>query len=197
MEKKIYSAKIVHRFRLIDEMSVEKYNLPMRTMHWISGIGFLFTMFLGIILSNTTWLKGATYFNTPLHKSFGVLIFVLVVMRVIVRTYSSLPGYVEVPSRFSRLELYLAKFTYFSLYFLMLEIPLIGYLMSNSAGRAISFFGLFELPPLIAVNKDITKSLYSIHQWSGYAALFFVGLHLLGSMKHLIFDRMNILKRIT
>ena len=96
------------------EQKIQKYNLPMRLFHWVTGVAFLFTLFLGVLLANTDLLKNSTYFNIPLHKSFGVLVFTLVIFRVIIRASSDLPP----DPKFSlNIEKYLSKFVHYGLYF--------------------------------------------------------------------------------
>jgi len=70
-----------------------KYNPSMRIMHWLTGIGFLFTLFLGIILTQTSWITKVNEFTyIKLHKSFGLLVFFLATLRIIIRWNSELPN---------------------------------------------------------------------------------------------------------
>ena len=175
------------------EQKIQKYNLPMRLFHWVTGVAFLFTLFLGVLLANTDLLKNSTYFNIPLHNSFGVLVFTLVIFRVIIRASSDLPP----DPKFSlNIEKYLSKFVHYGLYFFMLEIPLVGYLMSNLSGKNTSFFGLFNLPTILNKNKELSGVFYNIHEISAYIALVFVGFHILATVKHLIFNKENLMRRM-
>jgi len=164
----------------------------MRLFHWISGISFLFAIFLGIILTHTEYLKQNEIQYILLHKSFGLLVFFLTIMRITTRLFSEIPD----PIAKNKLELVLEKITHYGLYFFLFSIPLSGYLMSSFGGRATKFFNLFSLPLFVEKNNDISSMLYEVHEIIAYTALIFVGLHLLGTAKHLIIDKNNILKRI-
>ena len=165
----------------------------MRLMHWISGLIFLFNLGLGWILASTKFFDGSEIYNVPLHKSFGVLVFFLVIMRIFIRFSSELP---EQVNNTNKLEKIAEKFTYFALYFSLVAIPFIGYAMSNFSGRTVSFFGLFNLPAIFSTNKELAKKFYEMHELSAYIALGFIGLHILATVKHYIFNKENLLKRM-
>jgi cytochrome b561 len=165
-----------------------QYNPWMRLMHWGSGVLFLFNLFLGILLANTKYLQGSA-FNTPLHKSFGLLVFFLVILRIIVRTFSNLPKDIESLTPFFRLA---SKVVHFCLYGLLVAIPTCGWLMSSLGGRTPSFFGLFNMPNLVGVNKELGGLFYQGHMILSYCALALVGMHIVGTFIH----KENILKRM-
>ncbi len=165
----------------------------MRLMHWTSGLIFLFNLGLGFSLANTKLFDGSNTYDVPLHKSFGVLVFLLVIMRLLIRFGSELP---RSANHVNKLEKIAEKFTHFALYLFLISIPLIGYSMSNFSGRVVSFFGLFNLPIIFSQNKELAKQFYEIHELSAYIALGFIGLHILATVKHYIFNKENLLKKM-
>jgi cytochrome b561 len=171
----------------------QKYNLPMRFMHWVSGLLFIINLGLGWVLSNTEILKGSQASSIPLHKSFGVLVFFLLIIRLLVRSNSELPEEVKHNNKIEKLA---EKITHFALYFFLIAIPFIGIAMSNFSGRTISFFGLFNLPSLLTPDKEMAGKFYEMHMMTAYIALGFIGLHILATIKHYIFNKENLLKRM-
>lgn len=173
---------------------MKKYNLPMRIMHWLSGGLFIFAMILGFLLANTEILKAnfSTYIN--LHKSFGISVFVLVILRIIIRIYSEKPTI----SASNKLEEYLSTTVHYGLYLCLILIPLTGYICSSFAryGNGFNFFNLFQIPYIFNASKQYSTIFYQAHKITNYIALILVGLHLLGTLKHYIFDKENILKKI-
>ncbi len=165
----------------------------MRMMHWLSGVGFLFAIFLGIILTHTSWIDESNEVQyILLHKSFGLLVFFLATLRIIIRFCSEIPNSVAD----NKIEKFIEKFTHYFLYFSIIALPISGYLMSSFGGRTSGFFGLFDIPLFISKNDELSGSFYDIHKILAYITLCFVGVHILGFIKHLIIDKNNILKRI-
>ena len=85
----------------------------MRMMHWLSGVGFLFAIFLGIILTHTSWIDESNEVQyILLHKSFGLLVFFLATLRIIIRFCSEIPNYVAD----NKIEKFIEKFTHYFLF---------------------------------------------------------------------------------
>lgn len=185
---------IISRFTMVENMKSTqgKYNLSMRLMHWITGGAFLFALFLGIILTHTEWLKADEFTYIKLHKSFGLLVFFLVLLRLPIRLFSELPGSI---SKY-RIELIIERFTHYSLYFFLFAIPITGYLSSSYKGYKSSFFSLFNMPIFVEKSDHWAGTFYDAHQILAYLALCFVGLHIGATIMHLVIDKNNILKRI-
>jgi cytochrome b561 len=96
-------------------------------------------------------------------------------------------------------EKYLAKSVHFGLYVCLFLMPLSGYFMSSFyAGKNgfVSFFNLFKIPFFTEQNKDLLSFFSSSHEIISYIALILVGLHIAGSFKHLIFDKVNIFRKM-
>jgi len=93
----------------------------------------------------------------------------------------------------------LAKSTVGLLYLLMLATPIAGYLMSNTGGKPISYFGLFELPVLMGENHDLHEALEEVHEILAFTILALVILHVAGALKHRFMDKdpnADVLKRM-
>jgi cytochrome b561 len=79
----------------------------------------------------------------------------------------------------------------------MLIVPLSGYLMSNSYGFEVKFFGL-TLPNLISQNIDLAKDFGEIHEISAFSLAGLIALHIVAVIKHRFFDQKenDVLKRM-
>ncbi|SEG19282.1 cytochrome b [Vibrio hangzhouensis] len=129
-----------------------------------------------------------------LHKSLGVLILAMVIFRIYLRI-----KIVEPTSSVShtRLERSLSFITHKSLYALLLIMPVSGWLMSNAAGFPVSFFGLFELPYLVAKNDETIGIYQNIHFFAAFALIALIMLHAAGALKHHFIDKDETLKRMS
>jgi cytochrome b561 len=83
-----------------------------------------------------------------MHKSFGVIILLLILARFAWKLMNPTP---KASSDASSIQEALASGMHWLLYALMFAQPLSGILMSQSAGYPVSVFGLFEIPTF--VNK--------------------------------------------
>jgi cytochrome b561 len=131
-----------------------------------------------------------------LHKATGVTVLALAVIRILWILTSRPP---LLPSVLRRWEVILAKATTGLLYLLMLMTPIVGYLMSNAAGRSISYFGLFDLPTVIGEHQELREVLGELHGLLAFSILALVGLHAAGALKHRLIDKdpeADVLKRM-
>jgi cytochrome b561 len=130
-------------------------------------------------------VKFDTYY--PLHKSFGVLIFLLVLVQLALRWLMPVPA----PSKaLSPLEARVAKMAHVALYGLMLLVPLLGYSRSSTFtdSDGVTLFGL-KIPELLGKNDAVSDVLSLLHAIAAYALLALVLLHVAGALKHRFFDR--------
>lgn len=171
---------------------MQKYPLKMRVMHWIMALLILTLLCVGL------WMTGLASDDPrraqiyPMHKSFGICALLLVIFRLAVRVRAEVP---PLPKEINAFDGKLAAFTYFLLYVAMFAMPLSGYLMSELSGYHVAFFSL-PLPTVIPVDKELGKLFHSVHEYGGYTLIGLIALHLAGNTKHMIFEKVNLLKRI-
>jgi len=151
------------------------------------GLGIYMTEFLDKESENRMMIFG-------LHKSFGVVALILILLRIINRFKNKPPA---LPETIKKYEQKLSHLTHYTLYILMLLMPLSGYLMSNYYGYPVKLFGL-QLPFLVEKNFDIGPIFSSAHFYFGYGLLFVVLLHIAAVIKHRFFDQKenDVLKRM-
>ncbi|ABD46265.1 cytochrome b [Neorickettsia sennetsu] len=170
--------------------SPEKYNLTLRILHWILAFAVIAMLVSGFTMSSylTPPLKFIVYGK---HKAIGMTVGVLMIIRLAIRVCFNIPE-----TQFSRLENIVLGVVHSLLYVLTIGAVFSGYLMSCSAGKPVSWFGIFEFPSLFQQNPDIAKIAHDAHQVIIYLLACLVVLHILATLKHLIIDKENIFKRI-
>jgi cytochrome b561 len=171
-----------------------KYSLTLRILHWIIALIILAIFFSGFIMSdledNNILLKR---FLNYYHKSFGVLLFILAILRIIVRLSSKTPSYNNSMPKFMEK---IAKITHLLLYFLMIAVPLSGIGMVQLSSRKLFAFG-FEIPNLFPMNNNIASILYQSHKILPYLLISLVVLHIAATLKHIFINKDDIFNRIT
>jgi cytochrome b561 len=127
------------------------------------------------------------------HKSFGVLVIGLFLLRIVWRFYKKPP---VLPGHMSAIERLAANTGHAVLYLLLIIMPLSGWLMSSAAGFPVSFFGLFQLPDLIAADAGLKKLLNSTHTYIGWFFTATITMHVMATIYHYFYHKDNVLKRM-
>ena len=161
-------------------------------LHWI--IALLALGQIGLIMISDHVSGSDRGYWMMLHKSGGLLILTLTVIRLLWRfkePWKPLP--VDMP----RWQKWLARVTHIGFYALLLGMPLGGWMASSAAGREILFYGLFEWPLLpIGGGRDTARMLMEGHELAAKFLYVLIGLHIAGALKHQFLDKDNELRKM-
>jgi cytochrome b561 len=75
-------------------------------------------------------------------------------------------------------------------------MPLTGWLMSSAKNYPVSWFGLLQLPDLVAPDTGLSHDLEDVHEWLSNVLIALAGLHVLAALKHQFIDRDDLLMRM-
>jgi len=175
--------------------SSDKYHISLRIVHWLMAVMILGLIVLGWFMQGLD--KDVSYRNDlyGLHKSFGVTVLFLVVLRVALRISTVIPPLPETLPKFIRK---VAHLVHHIIYLFIFAVPISGYMMSNMFGYGVSWFGI-SLPKLFSPNKEIGGLAHEAHAILPYMLLALVTLHVAGAIKHKFFEkdkRNDVLKRM-
>jgi cytochrome b561 len=127
------------------------------------------------------------------HKSFGMTVLMLAVLRLLWRFGHAPP---PLPSRMSLIEQRLARATHAAFYVLLFAIPITGWLMSSAKKYSVSWFGLFTWPDLIGKSESAFDALRLTHKILGLLLFSIAVLHILAALKHHFWDKDDVLLRM-
>ena len=134
------------------------------------------------------------------HKSLGLTLLILSVMRLLWRLFNPPPS---LPANMSRLEKLAARAAHWLFYVVMIGIPLLGWAMVSATPIAlpIKVFGVFQWPhfPWVRAldNKAILGNVLTLsHRYAAYFLILLVGLHVAAVLKHHFFSRDDVLARM-
>ena len=169
----------------------DSYGLIARTLHWL-----IFLLVAGMLIGgfSLSYLpsNGLKSFVISLHKSTGVIVFLLMIARLLWRFYNPQPRDLG-----ENLVLnYAAHVLHVVLYILLFLQPLVGILMSQSYGYPVSVFGLFELPPIIWKSQLLANFFNRVHTVIGVLLTVSIGIHAAAALKHHYIDRSRTLIRM-
>jgi cytochrome b561 len=127
------------------------------------------------------------------HKSFGITILALALIRLVWRWLNPVPTLEQVTKPWERM---LAHVSHVLLYALIFAMPLTGWMMSSARNFPVSWFHVVQLPDLVRPDKATYDFMHEAHEML-FAALVCVALlHILGALKHHFIDRNEVLKRM-
>jgi len=161
--------------------------------HWLSALAIFGLFGLGYYMVDLTYYH-AWYKTAPeLHKSVGIVLFTLMILRLIWRYKQVAPNHLASHSSF---EQKVGKAIHTLLYLLIFIIMITGYLISTADGRGIEVFELITVPAfgsLIENQEDIAGL---VHKWLAYLLIAFAALHALAALKHHFIDKDDTLNRM-
>lgn len=131
----------------------------------------------------------AFYFN--LHKSLGITILGLIVLRVLWRIKHKPPTPL---ASYKAWERKLSTGAHHLLYILMVIIPVSGLIMSISSKYGVKWFGIKLFSGLD--NSGLREIFYETHEISGTLLLAVLVLHIIGALKHKFIDKDDTMKRM-
>ena len=170
-----------------------RYDRVAAWLHWAIGALLLVEIVFGLLLDDIaprgTPARG-TVIN--LHKSFGIVLGVLIMLRLAWRLAHAPPPW---PSSMSAARQRLANAGHAALYACMVIAPLAGYLGSNFSKHGVRFFGA-ELAPWGPDWPRAYALLVGVHDVSSYLLLALTVGHVAMALKHALVDRDGIFDRI-
>lgn len=165
---------------------------PVVLLHWSMAIIVLALYLLGDYMVDLDyydpWYQSAPFW----HKSVGLLLAMLFLLRVFSRIMFTAPRDETMPS-VVRCSAFLV---HLSLYALLAGVMISGYLISTADGRGISFFSWFEVASLGELLEDQEDVAGVWHERMALGLVVLAGLHALAAIKHHFIDRDKVLKRM-
>jgi len=160
----------------------QKYNRVAIALHWLLALALLGQLFLGF------WMEGvpkeppgvrAGWFN--IHKSIGLILALLIVLRVIWRLMHTPPALPALPAW----QKTAANWSHRLLYTCMVLMPLSGFLGSSFTPYPIKFFGT-PLPRLWEASADLKELFGAVHTTTGFVMAALVALHIAAAVLHAV-----------
>jgi cytochrome b561 len=162
------------------------------SLHWLAALLILGSFVVGTYMVNldlSPWkLKVYSW-----HKWTGVTIFLLVALRLAWRITHRPPA---LPAGTPEWQRHAASIAHALLYLLMIAVPVSGWVMSSAGGFPVVYFGVLQLPDLVAKNKELFELMKSVHFVLNKALLALVLLHVAAALKHHYADRDDVLSRM-
>jgi cytochrome b561 len=168
------------------------FTILQRVLHWLMAVCIIAMLFIGVGMVSTVMPKYVPLLVT--HKTLGIAILVLAVIRIIVRLRFGtppLPADLPPPMKLA------AVLSHYALYALMLAMPLIGWGMLSAGGYPIVLLWNIHLPAILPPSASLHALLWGAHQFLGLAFFALILLHLAAALFHALIRRDGVFESMT
>lgn len=188
-----------------------RYDLPTytstaRAYHWIIALLILVQAPIGVYMVYRGYeMMGTDDKGQPVkgvwdnvtntlyssHKTIGLLILLLVLLRLVYRLSNGAPpADRSVPPAL----IGVSHLVHWSIYLLLILVPIAGY-YGISYGDYLNVFGV-QLPALTAKNEDMSKEVFELHETGAWILLSLIALHIGAAIFHRVIRRDRVVERM-
>jgi cytochrome b561 len=171
----------------------DHYPPTSKLLHWLVALCVLVTLPVAVWMVRAPEgpLQDSLF---VLHKSLGILIFVLMLLRVANRLIAGAPAPEPGIARWQKA---VSSAVHGLLYVMLLALPLVAWIGMSYFGASTPFFGLFDLPPLpVTKNEALSEQIFVLHRWAGFFTAALAALHIAGALQHYVIHRDGVLQRM-
>lgn len=169
-------------------MLQKRYNSLAISLHWLIALLLIGLVIVAKVMNSLADDDPLRFSLIQWHKSFGILVLLLVTVRILWRITHRPP---KLETSMKAWEHFAAGATHLFLYVLMFAIPISGWLMVSASPLNLKteLFGVILWPHIPAVaeipdKKVISEWLVNIHHWLANGMLVVVIMHVAAAMRH-------------
>ena len=171
--------------------TIDSYGWLSKLLHWVMTLAIITMFVVAYIMTDMPGdnpTKGLLYGG---HKSVGLTLLVLVVIRFGWRLMNLVP---LLPDTMPAWQKFLAHANVLFLYAAILTMTLSGFLMSYYTW-GVPWFGLFTLKAAVT-NKEFASLMKDVHEIASYFLIVSFCAHVLAALYHHFVRKDNILRRM-
>lgn len=148
--------------------SIRNYRMPAKVFHWTTAVLILLMVASGVSMKQLGDGAAAdVLFN--LHKTTGVIVLFVVLLRIVYRVSRPEPG--------ERNEIYRRPLLHWVLYGALIAMPLLGWAGISDFGSRGILFG-YSLPAIWPEGAGFAELFLDTHGYLAFALLALVALHI-------------------
>ena len=141
--------------------NTDRWGATSQLLHWTIAVLILSIGAVGLVMGELP-RSPKWFWVYTLHKSLGLTVLALVLVRIAWRLYAGAPPPVEGTPRW---QARLASLTHGAIYVLILAMPLSGWLYDSASGlRPFRWFGLAEVPKLSPPHEALADAMHETHE---------------------------------
>jgi cytochrome b561 len=168
-----------------------RFTWPSRVLHWLTAALVFTALFVGFVMVDSV---GSYAQLIVVHKTLGVLILLVMLVRVINRLSHHPPAW---PSTIGSLEGKVIVLSERLLYAMLLIQPLLGWAMVSAAGEPVVVFGSLHLPRIAPFDAQLYWILRQAHSVVAYTLMARIAAHVAAVLIHTVALRDRLIERMT
>jgi cytochrome b561 len=170
----------------------QSWGTPAKLMHWVVAVLVLAQICLG--WAAVSWRLSPTKLDLFVwHKSIGMLILLLMLMRLVWRSVNVAPS---LPAGMVPLERRAAHLSHLLLYMVLFLMPLTGWIISSAANIPFRIFWLVPLPAVVQPDKALADEVGRVHLALFIVLALLLVAHIGAALRHHFVKRDDVLKRM-
>ena len=163
----------------------ERWGWVARTLHWLTAIAVIGLIVVGLWMDEMrTSPEKVKIF--ALHKSVGITVLALLVVRLLWRLVDKRPPY---PPRMPGWQRVASEISHGLLYLMLFIQPLSGWLYNSASNFPLRWFNLFTLPALSGPDRELKRLAHDIHETGWIIIAVLLSIHVAAALKHHFIDR--------
>ena len=171
--------------------TTEEWSWLSKLFHWLTALLVFIQIPLGFYAESLR-LSPLKIDVFVWHKSLGMLVFLLVIVRLLWRIKSTIP----IALATSRLQKILASAAHGILYGLMLALPLSGWVTSSASNFPVKLFWLIPLPSIVGPDDALKSIAAEVHEICVFVLIAILIVHIGAALRHQLMLGDNALKRM-
>jgi cytochrome b561 len=172
--------------------SEDSWGAVARGLHWLVAVLVLAQFVIGSVAEEMK-LTPAKLDLFVWHKSIGVTILALAVLRLLWRLANPPPA---MPAGTPRWEQRLAALGHWALYALIFVVPISGWLVSDASRVPFKAYFVLPMPDLIATSRSLQEAAEEVHEVLTMTLLVVVIVHIAAALRHHFLLHDNVLRRM-
>ncbi|MCY4625087.1 MAG: cytochrome b/b6 domain-containing protein [Chloroflexi bacterium] len=152
------------------------YSILSILAHWLAAV-----LIASLFLTHESERGTAAY---VFHVSGGAIAGLILLWRV---WHRARRGVAAAPNQWAIFNL-TARIVHWGLLVAIVVVVISGYLLPWTLGRELDVFG-FGIPSPMEANRGLHEFMERVHDVSGHLFIPLLALHVLGAIKHIVFDR--------
>jgi cytochrome b561 len=175
------------------DISQFHYDRVQRLLHWSMAAIIVVAIAIGIYCGYQVPGTQPRKFLLDIHKSLGMTALALVAIRIGYRLFAGAPPYRKALGATVHAS---SKVAHGLLYALMLFMPLSGYLFSSAGGYSLPWFGLFQWPRVLPLDKGLANAGEWLHDRTAWLICGVVVLHVAAALWHRVVKKDEVFARM-
>lgn len=174
------------------ENTKKRWGVVQRTLHWTIVLVVALQLSIGFKFGQMAADDPQRSELLSMHAGIGLTILVLMLFRLYWRRSHPVP---KLPDTLTPAQKWLAHTTHWTIYVLLIGMPVGGYLLVSAYGQPVPFFNS-SLPALINENERLQYALRGMHIAGAIALIAILFLHISAALRHAWSLRDGVMERM-